>query len=162
MSTILLRISCQIFRNSTQFENMEQGVFSLTPPELREIANNTLNQLLPEKSRKVYEKDYETFTIWCNSKAVGKITENVLIAYFEEQSKTKKSSTLWSLYSKLRACINIYQKTEIKNYARLQAFLKRQSDGYKPKKSVILDLEGINKFTTQAQNSIYLGLKVGK
>lgn len=115
---------------------------------------------MPEKSRKLYEKDYETFTSWCNTKGVCKISENVLLAYFEEESKTKMSSTLWSLYSKLRACINIDKNIDIKDYARLQAFLKRKSVGYKPKKSLVLDLDDINKFINGADNSSYLGLKV--
>ena len=32
---------------------MEQDNFSLTPPELRDVANKTINHVLPEKSRKI-------------------------------------------------------------------------------------------------------------
>jgi hypothetical protein len=97
-----------------------------TPPELREVAEGTLSNLLPTKSREVYEKEFANFEAWCRENKVQNISENVLIAYFDMQSKTKKSSTLWSIYSMLRSCLNIYKNVDISRYAKLQAFLKKQ------------------------------------
>jgi hypothetical protein len=99
-----------------------------TPPELREVAEGTLSNLLPTKSREVYEKEFANFEAWCRENKVQNISENVLIAYFDMQSKTKKSSTLWSIYSMLRSCLNIYKNVDISRYAKLQAFLKKQGE----------------------------------
>jgi hypothetical protein len=99
-----------------------------TPPELREVAEGTLSNLLPTKSREVYEKEFPNFEAWCRENKVQNISDNVLIAYFDMQSKTKKSSTLWSIYSMLRSCLNIYKNVDISRYAKLQAFLKKQGE----------------------------------
>ncbi|KAB0801583.1 hypothetical protein PPYR_03769 [Photinus pyralis] len=48
--------------------------------------------------------------------------------------KTYKSSTLWKTYSMLRLMINIRQNVDISKFMKLQAFLKRLSVGFVPKK----------------------------
>jgi hypothetical protein len=131
-----------------------------TPPELREVAEGTLSNLLPTKSREVYEKEFANFEAWCRENKVQNISENVLIAYFDMQSKTKKSSTLWSIYSMLRSCLNIYKNVDISSYAKLQAFLKKQGENYQPKKSKILEVEDICRFIGHADNKMYLAMKV--
>jgi hypothetical protein len=132
-----------------------------TPPELREVAEGTLSNLLPTKSREVYEKEFANFEAWCReNKKVQNISENVLIAYFDMQSKTKKSSTLWSIYSMLRSCLNINKNVDISRYAKLQAFLKKQGENYQPKKSKILEVEDICRFIGHADNKMYLAMKV--
>jgi site-specific recombinase XerD len=126
-----------------------------TPPELREVAERTLSNLLPTKSREVYEKEFANFETWCRENKVQGISENVLIAYFDMQSKTKKSSTLRSIYSMLRSCLNIYKNVDISHYAKLQAFLKKQAENYQPKKSKILEVEDICRFIGHAENKMY-------
>jgi hypothetical protein len=91
---------------------------------------------------------------------VQNISENVLIAYFDMQSKTKKSSILWSIYSMLRSCLNIYKNVDISRYAKLQTFLKKQAENYQPKKSKILEVKDICRFTGHADNKMYLAMKV--
>jgi site-specific recombinase XerD len=109
----------------------------------------------------VYEKEFANFEAWCReNKKVQNISENVLIAYFDMQSKTKKSSTLWSIYSMLRSCLNIYKNVDISRYAKLQAFLKKQGENYQPKKSKILQVEDICRFIRHADNKMYLAMKV--
>lgn len=131
-----------------------------TPPELREIAEALTGNLLPNKSREVYEKKYEQFDTWCSQNNVKMISENILLAYFESESKTKKSSTLWSTYSMLRSCINIHKNVDISKFYKLQAFLKRLSVGYVPKKSKILEMGDIENFIEKADNRMYLATKV--
>jgi hypothetical protein len=62
--------------------------------------------------------------------------EKVLLAYFENMSKMYKSSNLWAFYS-IRAMISMKKNVDISKYGQLIAFLKRQAEGYKPKKSKI-------------------------
>lgn len=79
-----------------------------------------INNLLPEKSKKIYEKEYKNFETWCIQSGVTKYTENVLLAYFFTISKNKKASTLWSSYSMLKSCILI---KNISSFLKLIAFL---------------------------------------
>lgn len=135
-------------------------MFECTPPELREAAQETVLELLPKKSKELYEKEYTRFKEWCTEHKAARATENVLITYFQEESKSKKSSTLWAKYSMVRSCLNIYENVDISKYLKLQAYLKRLSDGYQPKKSKILEADEINLFITEADDKCYLALKV--
>lgn len=96
---------------------------------------------------------YDDFINWKAQKNAHSFSEAVFVAYFKELAVTRKSSTLWALYSML---INI------KNYVSLVMWLKRQSDGYKPKKSKIFTSENVQAFINQAPHEIYLATKVTK
>lgn len=133
---------------------------SCTPPELRAAAQTAVNKLLPPKSKPIYDKEYNFFNNWRTEKKVELTTENVLLAYYGELSSTKKASTLWASYSMLRSCLNVYENLDISKFVRLQAFLKRQSDGYEPKKSKILEQDQINRFIHEADDLNYLAVKV--
>jgi hypothetical protein len=63
--------------------------------EIEESAALAVNELLPVKSRKKYDKAYQQFEDWCREKRVRDITEEVLLAYFEQKSRKLKGSTLW-------------------------------------------------------------------
>lgn len=131
-----------------------------TPPEIRALAENTMNNLLPAKSREIYEKNYAQFENWRKENKITTLSENILLAYFELRRQKYKSSSLWCLYSQLRSCINIHTSVDISKYHKLQAFLKRCHEGYTPKKSKILEEQEINKFITEADDKIYMAIKV--
>ncbi|KAB0790036.1 hypothetical protein PPYR_15641, partial [Photinus pyralis] len=118
----------------------QHEIITCTSPELREIVNSTVDNLLPQKSKLKYEKEYLKFDQWCKENKAQHISENVLLAYFELQTHLKKPSSLWSIYIKIR-------------------LLKRFSQGYEPKKSKILDLEQINRFIHEADDKHYLDTK---
>ncbi|KAK4882654.1 hypothetical protein RN001_005973 [Aquatica leii] len=120
-----------------------------TPPELRELAIAAINNLLPEKSKNMYEKEYEKFMAWCATKNVTIVTENVTIAFFETISKQYKSSTLWKIYSMLRSVLNIRQNIDISKFLA----------GYEPKKSHILEYAYIEAFVKEAPDCDYLAVK---
>nr|XP_022900594.1 zinc finger BED domain-containing protein 4-like [Onthophagus taurus] len=67
---------------------MNEELFTNTPPELHEQAKNISNDLLPRKSRERYTKCYELFNTWRKIKKAKNLTENVLLAYLLERSKT--------------------------------------------------------------------------
>ncbi len=77
--------------------------FQGTPPEIAESAKTITLNLLPEKSKNKYEKQYKIFCEWCAVKKIKNYTENVMLVYFKEKSQSIKSSTLWSIYSMLKA-----------------------------------------------------------
>lgn len=142
------------------FSNNSSPEESCTPEELKNVARNVSLNLLPEKSKHKYEKRYELFTSWCESKNVKSPTENVLLAYFAENSKVMKSSTLWGVYSMLKSTIQIKHNINIGSYKKLIAFLKKTSVGYEPKKSKILSKDEVETFLKTAPDDIYLMKKV--
>ncbi|KAJ3659431.1 hypothetical protein Zmor_011120 [Zophobas morio] len=51
-----------------------------TPPEFREIAEDTVTKLLPKKPKDLYTKEFENFERWCSENNVKIRAENVVIA----------------------------------------------------------------------------------
>lgn len=117
-------------------------------------------ELLPPKSRKLYEQQYDAFKKWCRLKNVGQPTENALLVYFNDKSKAVCASTLWAHYSMLKSVINIREDIDISKFPKLLAFLKRRNERFKPKKSRILTSEQVDQFLREAPDDKYLMLKV--
>ncbi|KAJ8909432.1 hypothetical protein NQ315_015343 [Exocentrus adspersus] len=109
--------------------------FSLIPPEIREAAEVASLNLLPEKSRKVYNMTYESFLKWQKEKKTTSFSESTLLVYFTDLSTKYKSSTLWTYYSMLRSTITL-------------------------KKAKTFSGEDINNFLTKASDDKYLATKV--
>lgn len=128
--------------------------------DIENAAKRAVQDLLPQKSKFLYEKAYKEFLKWCDRKNVNNYTESVLLAYFAERSKTYKPSTLWSHYSMVRTSLAINKNILINTFPKLIAFLKRNSNGFKPKKSKILCRDDINKFIKEAPDETYLMIKV--
>jgi hypothetical protein len=59
--------------------------------EIEESAALAVNELLPVKSRKKYDKAYQQFEDWCREKRVHDITEEVLLAYFDQNQENSKA-----------------------------------------------------------------------
>ncbi|KAK5649874.1 hypothetical protein RI129_000903 [Pyrocoelia pectoralis] len=94
------------------------------PSDVEEVAKAVVANLLPSKSKAAYETAYSNFQKWCGVKEINiekTISEKVLLAYFSYKAKVFRSSTMWSHYS-------------IK-FTNLIAFLKRNAEGYRQKKS---------------------------
>lgn len=129
--------------------------------DIDEAAGRATLDLLPRKSRVQYEIAYEKFVKWTEKKGVsGKYTENVFLAYFEEKAKIWKSSSLWSNYSMIKAMLRIHSDVDISKHFKLIAYLKRQGEGYHPKKSKILTRDQIEQFLKCAPDDEYLLMKV--
>ncbi|KAJ8972830.1 hypothetical protein NQ317_008863 [Molorchus minor] len=77
--------------------------------EIVEAANIAISNLLPTKSRSLYDIAYNRFKKWCAEENVQVYSENVLLAYFSENAKNYKSSTLWAQYSMVKSCDNLRQ-----------------------------------------------------
>jgi site-specific recombinase XerD len=141
-------------------EGNHEDNLACTPPEIREIAKNTVANLLPDKPSEEYKMQYQKFEKWCIENNIHGISENILIGYFELQRRKYKASTLWTIYSMLRSCLKIYKDVDISKYNKLQALLKRASQHYTPRKSKILEEDEINKFIQIANDKTYLAMKV--
>lgn len=131
-----------------------------TPPSVIEAANSASNDILPDKSRERYEFVYKKFMDWRNGNQINSFSENVLLAYVGKLSKDLKPSTVWSMYSMLRSTINIKHNVDISQYAKLKAFLKRKSTGFKSKKAKVLTSQQIQTFIHDAPDVKFLFTKV--
>ncbi|KAJ8984396.1 hypothetical protein NQ317_003979, partial [Molorchus minor] len=129
--------------------------------EIVEAANIAISNLLPTKSRSLYDIAYNRFKKWCAEKNVQVYSENVLLAYFSENAKNYKSSTLWAQYSMVKSCLIISDNIDISKFPKLIAFLKRTGDGYQAKKSKILTKSEIDRFLSSADDKEFLMIKVG-
>ncbi|KAJ8960468.1 hypothetical protein NQ318_013752 [Aromia moschata] len=116
-----------------------------------ESENNTPPDILDRAAavRKKYETAYEKFITWRKNSKAKSFSENILLGYFEDISKTFKASTLWSQYSMLRTTINIKHNVDISTYPKLRSFLKRMSD-----------TEELQQFLNEAPDEMYLLTKV--
>lgn len=133
-----------------------------TPPDVAEAALNVSNNLLPEKSKVIYEKRYNQFLQWCMSKKIQHFSENVLLGYFSQELNHLKSSSLWAIYSMLKTTLNTRKNVDISKYHKLIAYLKKKSHNHCPKKSKTLDLHQIKSFITDAPDTTYLMKKVSQ
>jgi hypothetical protein len=84
-----------------------------------------VSNLIPEKSKRQYDKCYNDFKERCNKNNVKTVSENVVLAYLMEKSKTVKSSTLWSTYSMLKLTLNIRDGIGVTKFLKLVPFLKK-------------------------------------
>lgn len=131
-----------------------------TPPEIVEAASNVALNLLPPKSREKYEFAYKRFMDFRRGKNTESCSENVVITYFADLAVKLKASTLWSNYSMLKSTLMCKENVDITKYHKLRAFLKRQSDGYKAKKSKVLNKLQIQEFISKAPDETFLVTKV--
>jgi hypothetical protein len=89
------------------------------------------------------------------------VTEKVMLTYMLERCEQLKSpANLWCEYSMLKATINCNKKIDISKFPKLIGFLKSKNNGYRPKKSAVLEREEICKFLAEADDEMYLLIKV--
>lgn len=161
-------------KSETQYEQAYQNFienmsdsdseeFNCIPPEIEindEAGKAASSNLLPPKSKAQYERAYQLFMDWRQKTHTDSFSENVLLTYFQNLSASMKPSSLWAIYSMLRTTINMRQNINIAEYNKLRAFLKRFSNGYKPKTSKVLTPEQIRDFLSTAPDEKYLFTKV--
>jgi hypothetical protein len=73
----------------------------------------------------------------------------VMLAYFMQRSKLLKPSTIY-----------LNKKVDISKFNNLIAFLKRQSEGYRGKKSKVFTKDEVHAFLKEGNDETYLMLKV--
>lgn len=139
----------------------EEEDLTVSPNTLMEMnAQRVVQQILPPKSREKYLKVYDNFVNWRKEKLVTTFSESVLLSYFDELSKKLQPSTLWSIYSMLKATLQMKDNVNIQNYSKLTSLLKRLSSGHKSKKSKVLSANQVETFLNTAPDETYLATKV--
>ncbi|XP_049886289.1 uncharacterized protein LOC126380733 [Pectinophora gossypiella] len=139
---------------------MDEELLNSTPEEISTLAQEITENLLPTKSSSLYNKAYNNFMAWKLDHKASSFSENVLLAYFQSLHNKFKPSSLWVEYSKLKSTINLYHQTDISKYAKLLAFLKRKSEGFKAKKAQTFSPNHLKTFIDEAPDNIYLLTKV--
>lgn len=140
--------------------NDDFSAIDCTPPEVRDAANVVSLDLLPRKSREIYERSYLRLENFRREKKIQSFSENVMLAYFANSFEKLESSTLWSNYSMLRATLNLKHNVDISKYSKLLAFLKQKNHGYLAKKSKTLTKQQFEDFLRNAPDEKYLLHKV--
>ncbi|KAJ8975752.1 hypothetical protein NQ317_008107, partial [Molorchus minor] len=125
-----------------------------------EAANTACLNLLSDKFRQIYLKQYESFMEWCKTRKAKNLNEEVFLVYFLEKAKSFKSSTLWSIYSMLKSTVMVKNNIEISKFPKLIAFFKKQNVGDQAKKSAVFTRSDLSRFLTEAPDQDYLMWKL--
>lgn len=140
-------------------EGSQELISFITPPDLRQVAEEARNDLLPD-SKRLYVKAYEAFNNWRTDHKTKSVSESVMLAYFKEMSNKYAPSSMWAKYSMIKTMINLKEKVDIGKYTAITALLKRNAEGFVGKKSNILTPEQIKKFLTTAPDDNFLKVEV--
>ena len=116
--------------------------------------------LLPEKSKTIYMTTFETFLKWKREHKAKSSSESVFMAYFSALSKKYQASTLWSIFSMLKTNLKVSEDLDIDKYLILKAFLKKKSEGFRNKKSLVFSPENVKEFLEKAPDHEHLVTKV--
>ncbi|KAL4719082.1 hypothetical protein ACJJTC_002118 [Scirpophaga incertulas] len=114
-----------------------------TPPDILELATEVTNRK-------------ENQSINQNTS----FSENVILAYLKDLSDKFKPSSMWAKYSMLKSTLNIYNNIDITKYSKVIAFLKRNSEGHKGKKSFTFTSGQLKMFLEDSPDILYLFEKV--
>lgn len=110
----------------------------------------------------LYTSAYNAFKKWRRDAGTNSFCQDVMLSYFSALSKKHAPSSLWSIYSMLRTTVHTFDKVDISKYPKLICFLKKQSVGYKPKKSLVFTKEEISRFLNEAPVNQFLSTKVSE
>lgn len=127
---------------------------------LEDEVNEVTSNLLPEKSKERYYKEYEQFREFCKKNNIRNVSDNCMLIYFSRLSKVMKPSTLWAKFSMIKSCLLIQDNVDCEKFPKTMAFLKRKSTGYKPKKSKTLSRDQVVQFILEAPDQTFLLSKV--
>lgn len=124
-------------------------------------AAKAVDALVPEKTRRTYEKEYFHFEAWLQKHCVDRVDETVLMAYFQDLSESYSPNSLWTKFSMLRKELIVHKKIRSnEKLITLQQFLKQIGKNYQPKKSKVLTREQVITFLKEAPDEKYLADKV--
>jgi hypothetical protein len=85
----------------------------LVPKDILQEANAATLNLLPQKSKDRYIKEFEKFRSWMKNINVNVVTEEVVAAYFIGLIEKYAASSLWSTFSMLKSTLLIFEKVEM-------------------------------------------------
>ncbi|KAJ8970096.1 hypothetical protein NQ317_012452 [Molorchus minor] len=117
--------------------------------EIVEAANIAISNLLPTKSRSLYDIAYNRFKKWCAEK-MFKYTARI------ENAKNYKSFTLWAQYSMVKSCLIIYDNIDISKFPKTDRIFEKNRE-----KIENITKSEIDRFLSSADDKEFLMIKVG-
>lgn len=145
---------------SSEDEDMESE-YCLDTPEDAVFKEAFLNPPdLPLLSMKRYNTTYDLFQKWNKVNGATPVTEDVLMKYFSELAEKSQPSTLWGIYSMLKATLRLKDEIDISSYSKLIEYLKEKRAGYKPVTTKMFTEKEIEKFINEASDVHWLDVKV--
>lgn len=94
---------------------------------IQDAANAAISEIIPEKSRKLYEKRYKIFCEWMAKNNKTEVNETLLLAFFNSELKNAAPTTKWSIFSILKAMLKAKMNVDIGTYHQLISFLKKRA-----------------------------------
>ncbi|XP_037024950.1 uncharacterized protein LOC119066533 isoform X1 [Bradysia coprophila] len=128
--------------------------------EAADSFNKTTYQALPPVSQAKYQNAYQVFQKWNKSNGWCAISEDLLMKYFVELNAKSKPSTLFAIFSMLKATFRINDDIDIAKYSKLIEYIKGRNASYKPAKAKIFTDEEIERFVNEAPDDRWLDVKV--
>ncbi|GLG94592.1 uncharacterized protein GBIM_01781 [Gryllus bimaculatus] len=83
------------------------------PDDILEKESSSSVDLLPEKTKLRYEKEYQDFQHWRQCKDIDFVNETVMLAYAEEKSDTYSPTSLWTKFSMLKLALKVHESIDI-------------------------------------------------
>lgn len=130
--------------------------------EASDTFNKTTYQALPPVSQVKYQTAYQVFQKWNKSNGWCAISEDLLMKYFVELNAKSKPSTLFAIFSMLKATFRINDDIDIAVYSKLIEYIKGRNASYKPAKAKIFTDEEIERFVNEAPDDRWLDVKVSR
>lgn len=118
--------------------------------KVKQIVGN----LLPTKSRKLYEKTYEDFLSFAKIRGNRKPSEDDILLYMHDLAECKKLGykTLWQRYSMIKSGLQARHDVTVE-YKRVTAYLKRQEEQGEPtKKASVFSPDEVNRYLQEVDD----------
>lgn len=114
---------------------------------------------IPLKSKHVYDRAYKKFSNWRRKNKVS-VDEQALLKYFTEHLTSCSPTTIWTIFSMLKATISQNNNIDISSYKDLLNYVKARRGVYEPKQSKPFTKLEFETFLQDADDNKYLGMKV--
>lgn len=148
--------------DSESDEEEEEGEEADSTKVIQELVDKARSNVIPEKSKKLYEKQYIKFQDWKKEMKLGsETTEAHLLAYFQQLSENYAPTTLWATYTKLKAMLSLKEYRDISKFLELRCFLKNKGKKHIPKKAMVFTTHEVSTFLNDASDENFLLHKVG-
>lgn len=116
--------------------------------------------LLPSKSKLKYQKAYDNFISWRDGNGVTGVTENIVLAYFQELSEKMAPTSLWAYYSMIKSVAKLTDNVDIGHFYKVTGLLKNKSDGYEAVQATVFTPGAVIYFLSNADDNEWLDVKV--
>ncbi|KAJ8687333.1 hypothetical protein QAD02_023127 [Eretmocerus hayati] len=112
------------------------------------------------ESKSVYEKVYNMYVDWRQSKRMTMTSETLILAYFNKLADGMAPSTLSSEWSMPKLTIERNENINIDQYKKLKRLLKQKTIGFQSKRAFTFVTNQIYTFLNRAPDADYLDMKV--